>query len=44
MIDALRDSTKPIGVASYRVDSTLPEELRGPLPATDQVSKLLEDL
>jgi predicted nuclease of restriction endonuclease-like (RecB) superfamily len=41
---ALRESTKPIGVASYRVVSTLPEELRGQLPAPDQVSKLLEDL
>ncbi len=41
---ALRESTKPIGVASYRVVSTLPEELRGHLPAPDQVSKLLEDL
>jgi predicted nuclease of restriction endonuclease-like (RecB) superfamily len=41
---ALRESTKPIGVASYRVVSTLPEELRGSLPAPDQVSKSLEDL
>jgi hypothetical protein len=41
---ALRESTKPIGVASYRVVSTLPEELRGQLPAPDQVSKLLKDL
>jgi len=41
---ALRESTKPIGVASYRVVSTLPEELRGQLPAPDQVSRLLEDL
>lgn len=42
---ALRvESTKPIGVASYGVVSTWPEELRGQLPAPDQVSKLLEDL
>jgi len=41
---ALRESTKPIGVASYRVVSTLPEELREQLPAPNQVSKLLEDL
>jgi len=41
---ALRESTKPIGVASYRIVSTLPEELREQLPAPDQVSKLLEDL
>ena len=41
---ALRESIKPIGVASYKVVSTLPQELRGQLPAPDQVSKLLEDL
>ena len=41
---ALREPTKPIGVASYRVVSTLPEELRGQLPAPNQVSKLREDL
>jgi len=41
---ALRESTRPIGVASYRVVSTLPRKLRGQLPAPDQVSKLLEDL
>ena len=41
---ALRESTKPIGIASYKITSTLPEELRGQLPAPDQVSKLLEDL
>ena len=40
---ALRESTKPIGVA-YRSVSTLHEELRGQLPAPDQVSKLMEDL
>jgi predicted nuclease of restriction endonuclease-like (RecB) superfamily len=41
---ALKESGKPIGVVSYRVVSTLPEEFRGQLPAPDQVSKLLEDL
>lgn len=41
---ALRESTKPIGVASYRVVSTLHQELRGQLSAPDQVSKLLEEL
>ena len=41
---ALRESTKPIGVASYRVVSTLHQELRGQLSARDQVSKLLEEL
>ncbi len=39
---ALKDATKPIGVATYRVTSTLPQELKGQLPAPDQVAKLLE--
>lgn len=44
------DNEKPplmvaeISVASCRVVSTLPEDLRGQLTAPDQVSKLLEDL
>jgi predicted nuclease of restriction endonuclease-like (RecB) superfamily len=41
---ALRESNKPIGVASYRVVSTLPRELQGELPAPEQVAKLLEGL
>jgi predicted nuclease of restriction endonuclease-like (RecB) superfamily len=41
---ALRESTKPIGVASYRIVSTLPEELKGQLPAPEQVSRLMESL
>jgi predicted nuclease of restriction endonuclease-like (RecB) superfamily len=39
---ALRESRKPIGVASYRMVSTLPLELQGELPAPEQVAKLLE--
>jgi predicted nuclease of restriction endonuclease-like (RecB) superfamily len=39
---ALRESNKPIGVASYRVVSTLPRELEGEIPAPEQVAKLLE--
>lgn len=38
---ALRESNKPIGVAQYRIVSTLPEELRGQLPEPDQIAKLL---
>jgi hypothetical protein len=41
---ALRGSTKPIGVASYRIVSTLPQDLWGQRPAAGQVSKLVEDL
>jgi predicted nuclease of restriction endonuclease-like (RecB) superfamily len=39
---ALRESNKPIGVATYRIVSTLPEELKGQLPSPEQVAKLLE--
>ncbi len=41
---ALRESNKPIGVAAYRIVSTLPMELRGQLPAPEQIAKLLEDV
>jgi predicted nuclease of restriction endonuclease-like (RecB) superfamily len=39
---ALRESNKPIGVASYRVVSRLPAELVGQLPAPEQVARLME--
>ena len=39
---ALRESNKPIGVAAYRIVSTLPKELKGELPAPEQIAKLLE--
>jgi predicted nuclease of restriction endonuclease-like (RecB) superfamily len=39
---ALRESNKPIGVASYRIVSTVPQELKEQLPAPEQVAKLLE--
>jgi hypothetical protein len=39
---ALRDTSKPIGVATYRIVSTLPHELKGLLPSPEQVAKLLE--
>jgi predicted nuclease of restriction endonuclease-like (RecB) superfamily len=41
---ALKDSDKPIGVATYRMVSTLPKELKGQLPAPEQIVKLLENL
>ena len=41
---ALRESNKPIGVATYQVVSTLPQELKNKLPAPEQVSKLLEGI
>jgi predicted nuclease of restriction endonuclease-like (RecB) superfamily len=41
---ALRESNKPIGVAAYRIVSTLPKELRDQLPAPELIAKLLEDV
>lgn len=40
---ALRQSNKPIGVATYQIVSAVPPELEGQLPAPEQVAKLLED-
>ena len=41
---ALRESNKPIGVASYRMVPTVPTELQGQLPAPEQIALLLQDL
>lgn len=40
----LRDSTKPIGVSTYQVVSTVPQELKQLLPAPEQVAKLLDTI
>ncbi|MHC1743972.1 MAG: PDDEXK nuclease domain-containing protein [Syntrophobacteraceae bacterium] len=40
---ALRDSNKPIGVAKYRMVSSLPSDLKGELPDPDQIAKLLDN-
>lgn len=37
----LRDTTRPIGVAEYRVVTKLPAELEGLLPAPEQIERLL---
>ncbi|AFZ57019.1 DUF1016 domain-containing protein [Anabaena cylindrica FACHB-243] len=39
---ALKDSNKPIGVATYQIVSKLPQELKNQLPDPEQVAKLLE--
>ncbi len=39
---ALKESNKPIGVATYQIVSTVPQELKNQLPAPEQVAKLLE--
>ncbi len=41
---ALKESNKPIGVAAYQVVSTLPKELKGQLPAPEQIALLLDDV
>jgi predicted nuclease of restriction endonuclease-like (RecB) superfamily len=41
---ALRDVTKPIGVAVYRMVKRLPKELKGQLPSPEQIEKLLGDI
>lgn len=41
---ALRESNKPIGVATYRMVSILPSELMGKLPAPEAISMLLEEI
>jgi predicted nuclease of restriction endonuclease-like (RecB) superfamily len=38
---ALRRATMPIGVAAYRITSTVPEDLQGQLPSPEQIATLL---
>ena len=40
---ALKESSKPIGVATYTIFSSLPDELRNDLPAPERIAKLLSD-
>jgi predicted nuclease of restriction endonuclease-like (RecB) superfamily len=40
----LRDSNRPIGVATYQHVTTLPKELSGQLPNPEQIAKLLENI
>ena len=39
---ALYDAHEPIGVATYRLVKRLPKELKGMLPAPEEIAKLLE--
>ena len=41
---ALRDTNKPIGVATYRIIKQLPKELIGELPSPEEIAKLLDGL
>lgn len=40
---ALRDSRKPIGVATYETTRTLPKALKGQLPSPEEIGALLGD-
>jgi predicted nuclease of restriction endonuclease-like (RecB) superfamily len=40
----LRDVNRPIGVATYKVVETLPEDLKKLLPGPAQIAKLLEEV
>lgn len=40
---ALKDSSKPIGVATYRIVSTVPDELQDDLPSPDAIARLIRD-
>ena len=39
---ALHDARKPIGVATYEITQTLPNELKGQLPQPEEIAALLE--
>ncbi len=39
---ALRESNQPIGVATYRLTSDLPQEFKGQLPEPEQIARLLQ--
>jgi CRISPR/Cas system-associated exonuclease Cas4 (RecB family) len=41
---AFRDMTKPIGVSTYELTSSLPEEIRTALPTIEQIEQELSDL
>jgi len=38
---ALRDASKPVGVAAYQIVTQLPQDLQDQLPAPEQIAKLL---
>ena len=40
---ALRDTAKPIGVATYRLTTKLPQDLKKELPSPEQISELFRE-
>jgi predicted nuclease of restriction endonuclease-like (RecB) superfamily len=41
---ALKDTTQPIGVSTYKITTTLPEELQKYLPSGEEIAKRLEGI
>ena len=41
---ALNNSDKPIGVATYQIRDTLPEQMKNLLPSPEEIKKRLEGL
>ncbi|MEN9520072.1 MAG: hypothetical protein RLZZ381_2660 [Cyanobacteriota bacterium] len=41
---ALKESNQPIGVSTYQIVSTLPQELKDQLPAPEQIARLLQGI
>jgi predicted nuclease of restriction endonuclease-like (RecB) superfamily len=41
---ALKESNQPIGVSTYQIVSTLPQELKDQLPAPEQIARLLQGM
>jgi len=40
---ALRDTSKPLGVAEYRITAALPERLKGNLPSIEDLEAELSE-
>lgn len=41
---ALKDSYKPIGIATYQIRDTLPEQMRNLLPSPEEIKKRIDEL
>jgi hypothetical protein len=39
---ALKDISKPIGISSYKLTESIPENLKGKLPSIEEIEKELE--
>ena len=41
---ALKDTSQPIGVSSYKITTKLPKELKKYLPSTNQISEIVDKM